>query len=104
MENRIKEQQNYLFADRLSTSELRASMSAIAYVLMAGLPRLALGGTQLAGAQCHTIRERLIKIGARVNVTARRVWVHMSEVCLMKDVILGALARRSLGLPRSSPG
>ena len=51
----------------------------MAYTLLAGLRRLGLKDTSLATAQCGTIRRRLLKIGARVRVTARRVWVSLSE-------------------------
>jgi hypothetical protein len=86
MENRIKEQQLYLYADRTSThwmrsNQVRLYFSSVAYVLMSALRRLALAGTELAAAQCNTIRLKLLKIGARVKVTVRRVWLHMSEGC-----------------------
>ncbi len=84
MENRIKEQQLYLFADRTSAATMRANQlrlwfSSVAYTLMAALRRLALKGTELAKAQCHTIRLKLLKIGAQVRVTVRKVWVSMAE-------------------------
>jgi hypothetical protein len=84
MENRIKEQQLYLFADRTSTSRMRSNQirlwfSSAAYVLVQALRRLGLKGTQMAKAQCNTIRLRLFKIGALVQVTVRRVWVSWSE-------------------------
>ena len=80
MENRIKEQQQYLFADRTSTSVMRANqlrlwLSSIAYVMMNALRRFGLVGTKMARAQCHTIREKLFKIGALVRVSVRRVLV-----------------------------
>ncbi len=84
MENRIKEQQLALFADRTSTATLRANQlrlyfSSIAYTLMVGLRRLGLAGTAMARAQCHTIRLKLLKIGAHVRVTVRKVWVSFSS-------------------------
>lgn len=84
MENRIKEQQLYMFADRTSAQTLRANQirldfSSVAYVLMAALRRLALAGTEMAHAQCHTIRLKLLKIGALVTLTARKVWVSMAS-------------------------
>jgi hypothetical protein len=84
MENRIKEQQLYLFADRCSAATLRANQqrlwfSAVAYVLMQALRRLGLEGTALEKAQCHTIREKLLKIGAQIRVTVRKVWVALAE-------------------------
>lgn len=84
MENRIKEQQLYLFADRTSTHEMRSNqlrlyLSSMAYTLMLALRRLGLQGTELAKAQCHTIRLRLLKIGAQVRVSVRRVLVSMAS-------------------------
>jgi len=84
MENRIKEQQLALFADRTSTATLRANQirlyfSSFAYTLMNALRRLGLEGTEMARAQCQTIRLRLLKIGARINITVRKVWLSFSE-------------------------
>ena len=84
MENRIKEQQLGLFADRTSTATLRANQlrlyfSSFAYVLMHGLRRLGLSGTQHARAQCTTIRLKLLKIAARVRITVRKVWLSYSN-------------------------
>ena len=84
MENRIKEQQLDLFADRTSAATMRANQlrlyfASFAYVLMHGLRRLGLAGTQLANAQCNTIRLKLLKIGARLKITVRKVWVSFSE-------------------------
>lgn len=83
MENRIKEQQLYLFADRTSASTMRANqlrlwLSSVAYVLINGVRELGLKGTPLEKAQCHTIRNKLLKIGAAIRVTVRRVWISMS--------------------------
>ena len=84
MENRIKEQQLHLFADRTSARTMRANQvrlyfSSIAYVLLEALRRLGLAGTELAEAQCQTIRLKLLKIGALVRVTVRKVWVKLSS-------------------------
>src|SRR3954462_5938527 len=84
MENRIKEQQLHLFADRTSAHTMRADQvrlyfSSIAYVLLEALRRLGLAGTELAEAQCQTIRLKLLKIGALVRVTVRKVWVKLSS-------------------------
>ena len=84
MENRIKEQQQDLFADRTSTATLRANQirlyfSAFAYVLLCALRRLGLAGTEMARAQCGTIRLKLLKIGTRVRISVRRVWLSFSE-------------------------
>ena len=80
MDNRIKEQQLGLFADRISTATLRANqlrlyLSSFAYLLMHGLRRLGLAGTRWARAQCGTIRTRILKLAAVVRITARRVWL-----------------------------
>jgi hypothetical protein len=77
MENRIKEQFS-LFADRVSSETMRANQmrmyfSTMAYVLVCGLRRLGLKGTEMETAQAATIRTRLLKIGAQVRVSARRV-------------------------------
>ena len=82
-ENRIKEQQLDLFADRTSTgkmwsNQLRLYFSSIAYVLMQTLRRMALAGTELATAQCGTIRLKLLKIGAQVRVTVRKIWISLA--------------------------
>ena len=84
MENRIKEQQLGLFADRTSTGTLQANQlrlyfSSFAYVLMHGLRRLGLAGTAHAKAQSTTIRVKLLKIGARIRITVRKAWVSFSE-------------------------
>ena len=81
--NRIKEQFS-LFAARVSAETLRANQvrlyfSALAYVLVHGLRRLALQGTELARAQAHTIRLQLFKIGAQIRVTVRKVWISLAS-------------------------
>ena len=86
MENRIKEQQLHLFADRTSCHSMRAnqirlSFSSVAYVLLEALRRLGLEGTEMARAQCQTIRLKLLKIGALVRVTVRKVWVSLASSC-----------------------
>jgi hypothetical protein len=84
MENRIKEQQLGLFADRTSTSwmrsnQLRLYFSSFAYILIHTLRRVGLKGTELAQAQCDTIRLQLFKIGAQIQVSVRKVWLSFSE-------------------------
>ncbi len=86
MENKIKEQQLCLFADRTSAATMRANelrlwFSSIAYTLMNALRRLGLRNTKMAKARCDTIRLKLLKIGAQVLITFRKVWVSMSERC-----------------------
>lgn len=83
MENRIKEQQLGLFADRTSCSrfianQFRLLLSSFAYVLMQTLRQRALAGTELARAQMTTIRTKLLKIGAVVRTSVRRVVLHLS--------------------------
>ena len=83
MENRIKEQLS-LFAGRVSAETMRANQlrldfSAAAYVLLHGLRRLGLKGTELARAQATTIRLRLLKIGAQIRITARKVWFSLAS-------------------------
>jgi len=85
-ENRIKEAQLDLFADRLSAATFRANqlrlwLASAAYVLMHALRRIGLKNTALARACADTIRLRLLKIGAVVTVSVRRVKLAMSEAC-----------------------
>jgi hypothetical protein len=103
MENRIKEQQLALFADRTSTSHMRSNQlrlwfSSIAYTLMQALRRLGLAGTSWARAQCDTIRLKLLKIGAVVRVSVRRLWVSLSESYPYRQVFDQVLANLA-GVP-----
>ena len=82
MENRIKEQL-MLFSDRTSTAYLRSNQlrlyfSSLAYVLLQMSRRLGLQGTEFAQAQCATIRLKLLKIGALIRITVRKVWVSLA--------------------------
>lgn len=82
MENRIKEQQLYLFADRTShtsfmANQFRLMLSSLAYVLVDGLRRLGLSGSEQSRLRVDSIRLRLLKIAARVRITCRRVVFHM---------------------------
>jgi len=84
MENRIKEQQLCLFADRTSCATMRANqlrlwLSSVAYTLLAVLRQFGLQGTEMAQARCDTIRLKLLKLGALVRTTVRRVWISLSE-------------------------
>jgi hypothetical protein len=95
MENRIKEQQLSLFADRTSAATMRANQlrlwfSSVAYLLMQAVRRLALRGTAMEKAQCQTIRLKLLKIGAQVKITVRKVWVSLAEGCPCKEIFLRA--------------
>ena len=94
MENRIKEQQLWLFADRTSTATMRANQvrvyfSAFAGILMTILRRAGLQGTELATARFDTIRARLIKLAGRIKVSVRRVRIS-SSVYPLQEVRTGA--------------
>ena len=98
-ENRIKEQQLYLFGNRTSASSMRANQnrlyfSALAYLLIQALRAIGLKGTELDRARADTIRLRLLKIGAVVRVTARKVWVRLSSHCPLAAIF--ARARSNL--------
>jgi len=78
MENRIKEQQLYLFADRTSAhlmrvNQIRLWFSSVAYLLLDELRRLGLAGSSFSQARCDTLRSQLLKIGARVRISVRRI-------------------------------
>jgi hypothetical protein len=99
MENRIKECQMDLFADRTSTGTMRANQlrlwfASMAYVLLDSLRRMALQATDLAHATCGTIRRKLFKIGALVTISVRRVKLAMASGCPYKAVF--ATAHRAL--------
>lgn len=103
MENRIKEQQLCLFADRtsshhLASNQVRLWFSSVAYILLNELRRLGLEGTQLARARCDTIRLKLLKIGAQVRVTVRRIWVQLAS-----SYPYAALFTQVIGQLRASP-
>jgi len=95
MENRIKEQ-FMLFADRVSAASMRANqlrlyLSVMAYSLLCGLRRLGLRTTSLANAQVNTIRLRLLKIGAQIRVTVRKIWVQMSSSFPLQNLFSQAI-------------
>ena len=101
MENRIKEQQLDMFSDRTSChnwwpNQLRLLLSSLAYILLESLRRLALKGTELAKAQCGTIRLKLLKIGAVITRNTRRVRMHLASGCPYKHLFW--LAARRLAL------
>jgi hypothetical protein len=109
MENRIKEQQLYLFADRTSTSQMRSNQlrlwfSSVAYTLLHALRRIGLRGTPLAKAQCQTIRLKLLKIGALVRVTVRRCWVAFSSSYPGQSLFARVLANVRAFTPLAPPG
>lgn len=98
MENRIKEQQMDMFADRTSTAymssnQLRLWFSTFAYLLMSRLRSVSLEGTRLAKATVGTIRLHLLKIAAQVSVSVRRVYVRLCSASPMQDVFVQAHAR-----------
>jgi hypothetical protein len=93
MENRIKEQQLMMFADRTSCETLRANqvrlyLSTVAYIVMRALREFGLQDTEMAKAQCSTIRVKLLKLGAVIRVTVRRVVVSFSEAFAFRDVFM----------------
>jgi Transposase DDE domain group 1 len=101
MENRIKECQIDLFADRTSTAtmmanQLRLWFASMAFVLVDSLRRIALQTTDLADATCGTIRRKLFKIGALVTISVRRIKLAMASGCPYKAVF--ATAHRALRL------
>jgi hypothetical protein len=105
MENRIKEQQLYLFADRTSSATLKANQlrlyfSSLAYVLLRELRRRALQGTPLAQAQCHTIRLKLLKIGAQVRVSVRRIYVSLSSASVYQRTFFKIMANLKQAYPQ----
>jgi hypothetical protein len=109
MENRIKEQQLDLFADHLPCETMRANqlrlyLSTVAYVVMRALREHGLRETPLAKAQCDTIRVRLLKIGARVQVSVRRVLVSLSESYPFQELFARAWSNlRALAAPPPAP-
>lgn len=98
MENRFKEQQLELFSDRTSThtfegNQLRLWFSSVAYVLMNALREQCLANTELRHAQVGTIRTKLLKLGARVLISVRRVLVSISSGCPYQDIFATAYKR-----------
>ena len=99
MENRVKECQLDLFADRTSTArmaanQLRLWFASMAYVLVESIRRIALAATEFANATCGTIRLMLFKIGAQVTVSVRRVKFAFASGCPVKAAF--AIAHRAL--------
>lgn len=105
MENRIKEQQLDLFADRTSTHTMRANQlrlwfSTLAYLLLNRLRRVGLQTTDWAHATCGTIRARLLKIGATIKITVRRIRISMSSAFPLQKLFRLIYQRLEL-LPQS---
>ncbi len=108
MENRIKEQQLCLFADRTSCRTMRANqlrlwLSSAAYVLLAALRQHGLKDTTLQRARCDTIRLKLLKIGAVIRVTVRRVWFALAESCPYQTVFAQVFANLRKWRSHSGP-
>jgi hypothetical protein len=106
MEKRIKECQGDLFADRTSTAtmlanQLRLWFASMAYVLLSALRRIALTHTQFAEATCGRIRLKLLKIGALVTISVRRIRFAMASACPYAQEWRLAAAR--LAQARASP-
>jgi Transposase DDE domain group 1 len=102
MENRIKECQTDLFADRtpaptMRANQLRLWLSSLAYVLLCAVRRIGLAGTKFERATCGTIRLQLLKIGALVTVSVRRVKVAFASACPAADVFARAQRRLCIG-------
>jgi hypothetical protein len=100
MENRIKEQKLFLFANRVSCATMRANqirlcLSTVAYILMRALRANGLQDTELAQAQCHTIRLKLFKIGAVIKISVRRVALALSEAFPFRDLFARVWQRLS---------
>ena len=98
MENRLKECQGDLFADRTPTPTMRANqlrlwLSSLAYVLMCAVRRIGLAGTKLERATCGTIRLALLKLGARVTISVRRVKLAFASSCPTANVFARAARR-----------
>ena len=98
MENRIKEQQLDLFADRTSTrtfesNQLRLWLSSMAYVIMQSLRQYCLAKTSFAQATVGTIRLKLLKLGARILVSVRRVLIAIASSCPYQDILALAYSR-----------
>jgi hypothetical protein len=97
MENRIKEQQLMLFADRTSAEDMRANQirlyfASMTYVLLSALRRIGLADTPLQRAQCSTIRSKLLKVGALVRITVRKIWISFSQSYPYRQQFLRVLA------------
>jgi hypothetical protein len=102
MENRIKEQQLGLFADRTSCSDwwanqFRLLLSACAYVLMEAVRRIGLAGTELARAQVGTIRLKLLKIGTVIVRNTRRIRLYFSSAYPYQEILRMVNARLATG-------
>ena len=105
LENRIKEQQLDLFADRTSTqtmssNQLRLWLSSMAYVLMQAFRQNCLSKTSFAKATVGTIRLSFLKLGARITISCRRILIAIATACPYQD-ILGIAYSRIQAIPDS---
>jgi hypothetical protein len=105
MENRIKEQQLMLFADRTSADDMRANQirlyfSSIAYVLMSAMRQIGLASTHFDRAQCNTIRLKLLKIGALIRITVRKIWISFSSSYPYREQFMAVLSNIRRAPPR----
>ena len=109
MENRIKECQLDLYADRTSAATMRANQlrlwfHSMAYVLLCGTRRIGLHDSKFATATCGTIRLKLLKIGALVRVSVRRVRIAMASACpAAQDWVQAAIRLTAAAKARASP-
>ena len=97
MEDHIKERQLYLFAERTSSATIRANQlrlwfSSLVYVILNELHRVGLRGTKFARATCQSVRLKLLKIGAQVRVSVRRVEVSLSSGYPYRELFIQILA------------
>ena len=109
MENRIKEQQLDLFADRTSTATMRANQLRMYFSVFAGtllliMRRYGLAGTPLARAQSGTIRSRILKVAVAVRVTARKVWLRFSSTYPHRELFERIARLLTARRPRACPG
>jgi hypothetical protein len=109
MENRIKECQLDLFADRTSTATMRANQlrlwfHSMAYVLLCALRRIGLHDTALANATCGSIRLKLLKVGALVRISVRRIRIAMASACpVAREWSLVVMRLTSVAHARAAP-
>ena len=109
MENRIKEQQLWLFADRTSSATMRANQLRLTFSAFAGalftlLRQVGLQGTALARARADTIRARLLKVAARITVTVRKVWIAFPSGYPLQELFAHVLAALRAPPARAEPG
>ena len=109
MENRIKEQQLWLFADRTSSATMRANQLRLTFSAFAGalftlLRQVGLQGTPLARARADTIRARLLKVAARITVTVRRIRVAFPSGYPLQELFAHVLAALRAPPARAGPG